>query len=523
MTETRRTLVRLAANYGRLAVTLVLGLAATRLVIAELGIDGFGLISLLGASVGLAAIGREIVARSLVRELGAAYHSGDDGQFVGVFNCALVVCLAVAGLCALAFAGVGAVMPWLNIPDELIAAGRWFVVAKGAQLVVNVSLAPLLNMYLISERMVAYNAYRTVDRVSMLLAILTVIALPMSVSTGVIVFGAVTAGIEILVAIGFAAAMALHDRRLRPRAGAVSRAGIGSVLSIGKWNVVTVAAMSLHVRTDAVVMNLFFGTVGNMLFGLALQLTSYSRMIAMGMTQGLDAVSARFSAGQARRSLDQLVYHSTRLHGLVVFPALGATLVLAEPLLRVWVGPRLEDPDVHLPNAAMLVMALTVGIGVRAISDGWVRILYGAGFIRRYAWWILVGGVVNPALAVVLILLLPGEWGLAGPAVAFSASMVVFHGLIIPAIGARCLEMSLWRLYRPLVRPLVATALAMPVLVAGQWTIEAWSLLVLAGVGLAFGLLYTGLVAGIVLRAEDWRRVTGALRRRPVAGRVPEG
>ncbi len=512
MSETRRTLLRLVANYGRLAATLVIGLTVTRLLIGEVGPHAFGLIVLLGASVGLVAMGREIVQHSLVRELGTAHHDGDAQQFAIAFNAAVAACLAGAGLAAAAFGALAAVVDLLRVPEELVVAARWFLLAKGVQLAVFIALAPWLNMYLVTERMVGFNARRVCSRAGELVAVAAIIAFPLSVPAAVIAFGAIAAALDVLVSVGFSLALGLRDRRLRFAPGQVTRAGIVSLLSLGKWNVITVVAMTLHVRVSAIVMNLFFGTVGNMLFGLGIQLTSYSRMVAMGMTHGLDAVSTRFSAGKGR-AMGQLVYHATRLHGLVVFPAIAATVILAEPLLAVWVGPRLEDPEAYLPQAAALVVALALGIGVRAISDGWVRILYGAGFVQRYAWWILAGGVVNPVLAVTLILLLPEGSGYMGPALAFSAAMVVFHGVVIPAVGARCLEMSLWRLYRPLLRPAVATGLALPVLIiAGQW-IEAWTLGWLALVGAVYGMVYGVLAAAIVPRPDDWRRIGAALRR----------
>ena len=67
--------------------------------------------------------------------------------------------------------------------------------------------------------------------------------------------------------------------------------------------------------------------------------------------------------------------------------------VLAEPLLRLWVGKSTENPSLTLPQAEILVKIMVLGLACRAVSDGWMKLFYGAGFIRKYApyvldWWI---------------------------------------------------------------------------------------------------------------------------------------
>ena len=81
-------------------------------------------------------------------------------------------------------------------------------------------------------------------------------------------------------------------------------------------------------------------------------------------------------------------------------------LVLAEPILAVWLGDRLETPE-QAAMAAALSRLVVIGATARAISDGWVRILYGAGHVRRYAPLVLAAGIANPFIAIALIYLLP--------------------------------------------------------------------------------------------------------------------
>jgi O-antigen/teichoic acid export membrane protein len=98
------------------------------------------------------------------------------------------------------------------------------------------------------------------------------------------------------------------------------------------------------------------------------------------VTDGLDAVAARVSAGPRAGAVADLTRHSTRLHGLVAFPALFAIVILTDPVLRLWLGDqiarRFDEPERAIAQAVLLIQILSVGIGIRSITDSWTRILY---------------------------------------------------------------------------------------------------------------------------------------------------
>ena len=86
--------------------------------------------------------------------------------------------------------------------------------------------------------------------------------------------------------------------------------------------------------------------------------------------------------------------HSTRMLSFIAFPAMVVVFVMAEPLLRVWVGRSIENPAELLPPSELLVKIMVLGLTCRAISDGWMKLFYGAGFIRKYAPYVLSWRIV---------------------------------------------------------------------------------------------------------------------------------
>ena len=381
--EAKRGLIRIVANYTRVLTTVLVGLVLVRLLLKGTGNDGWALIVLLGSTVGLASMAQQIVRSSLIRELGAAYHSGHPDKFRSTYNAAVAISAATALLVACVFAALWFAIPLLQIPDHLIPAARWMVVARGAETFAAVLLAAPFNMYLVTERMVALNAWLIVNRFCYLIAATSVLMLAIGdPGRAVTLYAFISAGLVIASLLVAVAVMMLMDRRLMPAPAAITRDALKSVLHIGGWNAAATAATTSHIPLGSVIMNLAFsmmslpfGLFGNLILGLAIRLTVAVRQLTTGVTVGLDAVSARLSTTRRAGAVRALMHHSTRLHGLATFPVAIGVVALAEPVLRLWVGDRLEDPQNILPKAIMLIRIMTLGMIARAISDGWIRIL----------------------------------------------------------------------------------------------------------------------------------------------------
>ncbi|MCH2139097.1 MAG: oligosaccharide flippase family protein [Phycisphaerales bacterium] len=530
-TEAKRGLIRIGSNYARLGSTLVFGIALVPLLAGWLGGDALGLFLFLMAQAGLAAIFQDVMRTSLIRELASAWHGESD--FGEAAAAASLVCLATAGLAVVAFALLWAVMPVLNIPgDGLVDAARWIIVLEGAFTVLNIQLAPAVNLYVVRECFVQQNMWTLLRRADFLISVLLcrfVLVPDADVETGLITFAAVAVGWRTFAAIAAAAIMWVREPRILPRPWRATRAGVRNIVGTFGWNTSTILATNLHDRAGAFIVNIFFGLWGNTVFGLATRLVSYIRMMTIGMTFGLDAVGARLAAQEDDGSgLRNMVTNATRMHAMMAIPAAIGTAVLAEPLLRLWIGRSLEDADRYIDMSALLVQIMAVGLAARAISDGWVFLLYGAGHIRRYAKIIVVGGLLDPLLAIALAVALPalGEgqavpWNaVTGPAWAVSLSFLFFHGFLLPMRGARILQVRRRVFVTPLVPPALLAGALSPLLMLPHWCGDGvWSLLDLAISGGVYGVCYAILAVAVLLTPQERQRIVGAARRAAGAAR----
>jgi len=464
----------------------------------------------------------------MVRELAAAWHRDQGEPFAQTYASAWVLAGLVAGISVVCFAGLIALIPVLDIPPELRAPAAWFVVAQSTHAVLIVVLAPAFNMYVVQERFLAYNVWyvglRTANLIStIVLGYMIGIA---DVPTGLVLHGILWAAIANAVLIASVAMIMARDRRLVPRLRLATRSDLRGIMSTFGWNSVVQVSMALHERVPPIIINLAgFGLVGNAIWGFAYRFVAYVRMATSGVQFGVDAVSARISSAtdkeEAARAVRDFVSVQTRLNACVALPVGLAMFVLARPLLELWVGTRVEDPERILRAATIMTQILAAGLTSRAVSEGWILILYGAGHVRRYAPLVLVGGILNPILAIVLLLAVPAPVRIYAPALSFTIIITIVNVLVLPVVGARCLEVRYTQMLGPLTRPVIATCLAAPVLLLAGAGGPDWSLLRLAGASVGFGALYAPLAATIVLTPAERRRVFNGVMRRVAPSRRP--
>lgn len=526
ISESRRAAIRISTNYVRLLVAVLLGLALTRLLLNKLGSEAFGLISLIGSTVGFTILLEEIVGGSMIREVGVVLHGGNELQFRRMYNSAIAVS-ALGSLITLGLFGVLlAVLPLLKISEALLPAARWFVMAKAIESAAMVLLAPQYNMYLITERMVRYNGWFVVRRASLVVAAVMLFWInPANEAQGLIWYGWLSCGLQILAFVGSAVMITVIDPRLIPSPSLVSREGVQAVLKISGWNLAILISKMMGLPAGAVIMNLAFGLHGNLIFGLATQFAGYARMLASGMTGGIDAVSARLSsvssADVVAHSMKRLIHYSTRLHALVAFPAVIGMGVLARPFLQLWVGSSFRDDPQGLDQTVVLVRVLLIGFAVMCLSDNWLRILYGAGHIGRYARAVVASGFATPLLAGVLLLGLPEPMRYTAAAWAFSLMYLIVHLGIVPRIAAQVLGIRAMAILGALVRPLLLALLCAPLLLIFLKLVGHWTIWWLAASAIPYAITYGLLSWLLVLDQMERKRLTAAGARLGLPVRVP--
>ncbi len=180
-------------------------------------------------------------------------------------------------------------------------------------------------------------------------------------------------------------------------------------------------ANKLNYQLDELVIGMFMGSAWVAIWAPAERIVSGTQRLTNQLNGVLFPVIVDSDASQQQHRLQQILLQGTRLSLAMVVPIAAALILLAEPLIRAWVGPRML-------GAVPVLQILAVSVAIRVGNATSTTLLKGANCHRMLAWVNLGTGVVNVALSIALI----KPFGLVGVAIgtlipiAFSAMFILF-------------------------------------------------------------------------------------------------
>ena len=173
------------------------------------------------------------------------------------------------------------------------------------------------------------------------------------------------------------------------------------------------------------------------LYAVPFMLIQYGRMVGGGFMGPLIPLAAGQSGDRA--ALQATLIRATRLGLILTLMVNGLLVILAEDLLRLWIGADFADTWIIY---AYLMSSFWAVYAQRPIY----AVLLGAGDIRGPAAVTLAATAGTLVLKIVAL----GTLGLGIEAVALLNLVLVLPvmGVYMPAAGARLAGLSLWRFYR---------------------------------------------------------------------------
>lgn len=201
------------------------------------------------------------------------------------------------------------------------------------------------------------------------------------------------------------------------------RPRMASVFAFGKWTWIQALGASLFATVDRLLVGGMLGAEALARYSICLQLAQQVQTIPAAGAQFLfPTVSRRRQAGEDYRGLS--LKASIAITGLGL--AIGLPLaVLAEPLLRLWVGSEIAA------SSASLLMLLVLAFVILVANVGSFYVLLGAGQERFVAVVNIIAGVAGSIAAALLI----GPFGVHGAALGKLVYAVFALGVVLPPLG----------------------------------------------------------------------------------------
>lgn len=374
--------IRIARNtviiYIRMAVTIVVGLISSRLVLQALGASDVGIYSAVGSTVALISVITGALAATTIRfmniELGKA-----DGNFSRMFNICHATHLGGAAVLLLLLESIGLwyIRHKLNIPPGREFDARFVFQVSTIVACLGIANVPFQSIFTVHER---FGTVAIVDIANALVKLsLVVILLMLKEERYGLVIYAVMMSVTTL--ISFVAYHLLSRHRWPDTvrwAPVKDWKSYREVLSFSNYNLLAASAVIARSQGSNMLINAFFGTTVNAAFYYANTIQQYvSQFLANFDTAAAPQITQDIGGGRESGAIE-LTTRVSRiciLMFLLLFFPLWGNLPF---ILRLWLGEKMPEQTVIMCRWTLMVAA------VSATSAGLLQLINAYGRIKWY-------------------------------------------------------------------------------------------------------------------------------------------
>ncbi len=288
--------------YIRMAITVFISLYATRLTLAALGVNDFGIFNLVGGIIAMLTFLNTAMAGATQRFMSFAEGAGDHHKQKEIFNVSTVLHIIIAILVLFLLEGVGYFLfnSVLKIPIERIETAKLvfhFMVISTVFTIISVPYDAVINAH---ENMLLFAILGVIDSVFKL-----AIALYLSISTidKLTTFGFLMAVLSVFMLI----LRRLYCNRTYSECDINLKAHFNKntfkeMSSFAGWSLLGASSSMISNYGQGLVLNMFFGTIVNAAQGISNQVSGQLGVFSGTMLKALNPIIAK-SEGSGNRAL----------------------------------------------------------------------------------------------------------------------------------------------------------------------------------------------------------------------------
>ncbi|MBO5876938.1 MAG: lipopolysaccharide biosynthesis protein [Bacteroidales bacterium] len=377
---------RIAKNtlmlYVRMFALMLVGLYASRVVLAALGENDYGIYNVIGGVVSMFTIISGALNSAVQRFITYEMGKGSEAQLNKVYSSAVLIQLALAlVIVALAEpAGLWFIDNKMTIDPSRIPAARMVLHFSLLAFVINLMSVPQMASITAHEHMSAYAWIGILDGG---LRLGVALAIAYSSSDRLIMYAALMALVVIMVRAAYGIYCRRHfpECRFRPH---MDKGLIKEMFSFAGWNFVGVTSGVLRDHGGNILINLFSSPAVNAARGVAVQLNgAVQGFVTNFMTAVNPQITKTYASGEHEYTFS-LVRRASRLSFCLLYLLALPVIFNAEFLLGIW----LKEVPSHAPLFVQLFLIFALS---ESMSNPMITAMLATGNIRRYQ--LVVGGL----------------------------------------------------------------------------------------------------------------------------------
>jgi len=370
------------ALYFRLIFTMVVSLYTSRVVLQRLGVEDYGLYSVVGGVVAMFAILNGSLTAASQRYLTFEMGKKKDGDVPKVFSATVTihVILAIIILIIAEIGGMWFLNNKMNIPPDRLSAAGWVFQFSLFSFLANIISIPYNAAIIAYERMKAF-AYIGVLEVSLkLISVLLLSFLPFDKLK-------TYAFLIMIIAIIIRVTYNIYSRKNFPDCKFSfhwDKKLLQNMASFAGWNFIGSSSAVLMTQGVNILLNIFYGVVVNAAQGIAVQVQNAVGGFINNFMVAINPQITKSYASGDKEYMFNLAFQGARLSFYLILFISLPLLIETETVLTLW----LKAVPEYTVMFVRLILIFTI---LQSLSNPLVTIMLATGNIKKYQ--IIVGGL----------------------------------------------------------------------------------------------------------------------------------
>ena len=340
--------------YGRMIITIAVGLYTSRVVLDVFGVSDFGIYNVAGGIVTMMAFLNVGMNQASARFISFAIGKKDQREIKKAFGTSVMTHLTISLLVLLAAeaAGVWFLNTHLNIPGERMAAANWVFQFSIISFVLSINTCPYSSCIISHEHM---DVYAYVSIIDVVLKLVVVVALKFVEWDKLILYAAFC----MLISVVNTCINVVYARRHFEECGGrilYDRALYKEMFSFAGWGMIGNMGFSTKDQGSNILLNLFFGTAINGARGVAGQVNSIINGFAGNFTTALNPQIIKLYASGNKEESKRLVMSGARLAFYLLSFIAIPFIINVEYVLGLWL---VEVPQ-HTTAFVIIILSATL-------------------------------------------------------------------------------------------------------------------------------------------------------------------
>ena len=378
---------RIAKNtlllYARMLLLLVVSLYTSRIVLATLGIDDYGLYNVVGGIVTMFTFISMAMGNSTSRYITFALGKGDEKELKSVVGVAFLIHWVLAGMILVLAETIGLWFLYnkMVIPDGRMTAAFWVYQFSVVSCIVSVISVPFNSMIIAHEKMGAFAFISILDAV---LKLLIVYLIQISSHDRLILYAALLLGVMVLDRLIYQ----FYCHRHFPEAKNVKfhkSEKVGEMTSFAVWSMCGNLAYVGYTQGLNILLNMFFGPAVNAARGVAVQVQGVLNSFVTNFQTAVNPQITKSYASEDNKRVLDLLFLSSKFSFFLMLILCLPVFIEAPMLLSLWL---VEVPE-HTINFIRLLILIMLA---QTLHNPVSMIKSATGRIRTYQ--LTIGGIL---------------------------------------------------------------------------------------------------------------------------------